>query len=136
MCLVGSVDHQVIEVVKSVDFWIISLLAYLLRSIVAIEMVLMEGEIWETSLGYTYSHTFSFSNASQWTSKAILMSSACYEKMYKNVLDALLLSLFAVNCHLLSISPKYPTVWAMEVFVIVVSIPGSYHYHNNIILAV
>ena len=68
---------------------------------------------------------------SLWTYKAILMSSATllialvqpYKKTYMNVLDALLLSLFALICHLLSISPKYPTVRAIEVFIISL-IPG------------
>ena len=68
---------------------------------------------------------------SQWTYKAILMSSATmlialvqpYKKTYMNVLDSLILSLFAINCHLLSLTPKYPTIRAIEVFIIS-SIPG------------
>ena len=68
---------------------------------------------------------------SQWTYKAILMSSATmlialvrpYKKTYMNVLDSLILSLFVINCHLLSLTPKYPTIRAIEVFIIS-SIPG------------
>ena len=68
---------------------------------------------------------------SQWTYKAILTSSATmlialvrpYKKTYMNVLDSLLLSTFAINCHLLSISAKHPTIRAIEVFIITL-IPG------------
>ena len=76
---------------------------------------------------YFLTHRF----LSQWIYKAILMSFATmlialvqpYKKTYMNVLDSLFLSLFVMICHLLSISPKYQTVRAIEVFIISL-IPG------------
>ena len=67
----------------------------------------------------------------QWSYEGILFSSAAilialvrpYKKIYMNVLDTLLLSLLAMNCHLLSISSNYSAIRGIEVFTISL-IPG------------
>jgi hypothetical protein len=48
-----------------------------------------------------------------------------YKKTYMNALDSLVLATLAINCHhiLLSVSPKRPTIRAIEVFIIIL-IPG------------
>jgi hypothetical protein len=101
------------------------------NSIVAIEMVLTEEGLYFGLRILAPFHFLTHRFISQWTYKAILTSSAAmlialarpYKTTYMNVLDSLVLATFAINCHLLSVSPKCPTIRAIEVFIITL-IPG------------